>query len=80
MKGWLFEIYDCDKNGYITFDELIKMIKLLVQMKHLNTDAYKLAFDAMDKADLNLDGRLSKKEFIAACTKHKSLENLFLHF
>ncbi len=76
--AWLFDLYDIDKNGYITHYELYKTLKLLFAMKSINDeDPYEKAFEIMKMADRSRDGFLTRYEFINACMYNQNLQKLF---
>ena len=78
--AWLFDVYDCDKSNYITYWELTKMLRLVLNMKGIKEDPYNKARYIMDKLDRSGDGKISKAEFIAGCTADSSMRSLFSPF
>ena len=78
---WLFDVYDTDNNNRITSWELSRMIRLLMNMKNItNEDPYDKANKIFAQFDKNNDGKVTKAEFIAVCTKDKYLRDLFSPF
>lgn len=78
--AWLFDVYDCDKSGYITLWELSKMMKLVFNMKGINEDPYDKSRKVMEALDRSNDGKISKQEFIAGCTRDPKVRSLFSPF
>jgi Ca2+-binding EF-hand superfamily protein len=78
--GWLFDIYDYDNSNYITSWELVKMLKLLYGVKGVKEDAYSKGISIMNVLDRSKDGKISKAEFIAGCSKDTQLKSLFSPF
>lgn len=78
--AWLFDVYDYDNSNYITSWELVKMLKLLFNIKGIKEDPYKKAVAIMNALDRSKDGKVSKPEFIAGCTKDTQLRSLFSPF
>jgi Ca2+-binding EF-hand superfamily protein len=78
--AWLFDIYDCDKSNYITQWEMSKMLRLVLNMKGINEDPYAKAKSIMAQLDRSGDGKISKQEFIAGCTRDAKLRSLFSPF
>ena len=57
------------------------MLKLIFVMKFIEEkDAFSRAFYIMKDADKSLDGRISKQEFIAACSRDTALRELLAPF
>lgn len=78
--AWLFDVYDCDNSNFITSWELTKMLKLLLNIKGVKEDPYIKAKNIMKELDRSGDGKISKAEFIAGCTKDAKLRSLFSPF
>ncbi|RNA32884.1 neuronal calcium sensor 2 [Brachionus plicatilis] len=78
--NWLFDIYDMDKSNYITPWELSRMLRLVFSMKSINDDPYLASKQIFDDIDRSKDGRLTRQEFIAGCTKYEKYRNLFAPF
>lgn len=78
--NWLFDIYDTDKSNYITPWELSRMLRLVLNMKNIDDDPYLLAKKIFDDIDRSKDGRITRHEFIAGCTKYEKYRNLFAPF
>ncbi len=78
--GWLFDIYDIDKNNSIDLNELNYMLRLIFKIKGIDEDPAYHARHIMDYSDRNGDGKLNKQEFIAACVRNESLSQLFTPF
>ncbi|KAL7064028.1 hypothetical protein AAHC03_05452 [Spirometra sp. Aus1] len=77
---WIFDLYDMDKDNYISATELTTVVKAIYE---LNTDSYdkvlqensveaKVEF-ILQKFDLDRDGRISRTEFITDQVICKSL-------
>jgi len=70
--GHIFRVFDLNHNGFVTRDEVNKIVKDLYPLlgkidnpDHLNQqDMSKLAFG---EADFNHDNKITKDEFIKAC-------------
>lgn len=77
---WLFDIYDCDKSGFITLIELEKMMKLVLNMKSIKEDPREISKRIMNALDRSRDGKISKHEFIAGCTKDNNMLSIFSPF
>ena len=73
----IYDIYDTLRSNNLPLWELSSMLKLVVGMKGLNEDVYDLSRKIISSVDRNGDNRISKQEFIAACTKDQKLRNLF---
>lgn len=78
--AWLFDIYDTDNSNYISLWEINKMLRLLMNIKGMKDDPYVKARKIMDSLDRSHDGKISKQEFIAGCTKDAELRSLFSPF
>lgn len=78
--NWLFDIYDFDGGQYISIWELYKMIKLLYTLKGIEGDSYEKTNSIFADIDRSADGKISRQEFIAGCTRDQSLQALFAPF
>jgi Ca2+-binding EF-hand superfamily protein len=78
--AWLFDVYDTDRSNYITQWELSKMLRLVFNMKNIKQDPYEKSREIMNIMDRSRDGRITKQEFIAACTRNENLRYLFAPF
>ncbi len=78
--SWLFDIYDLDKSGSISLRELKEMLKLVCNMKGLRDDPDEKAESIMYALDRSRDGRISRHEFIAGCTRDQRLRSIFSPF
>jgi hypothetical protein len=76
-----FAIYDGDRNGFISKEEIIKLAwskakteqKGTTEQKAIIVDTVNRIFAYVDK---NKDGMLSKAELVAAVTKYPELKNV----
>ena len=72
---WIFKLYDIDRNGFITLEELtsivdsVKNMVGLIDDKRLSKENVQRIFDKLDK---NSDGKLSLKEFIDGAREDES--------
>ncbi|XP_055341147.1 Kv channel-interacting protein 4-like [Paramacrobiotus metropolitanus] len=74
---WIFTLYDIDKNGYITKNEMVEIVSAVYEMRSeampgqpvkVDTDAViNHATNVFCKMDANKDGLVSYEEFIEAC-------------
>ena len=79
--NWLFDVYDTDKSGYIGQYELTKALRLIFAMKGIKgEDPHRKMRSIFETLDRSIDGRLSRQEFIAGCTRDENLRNLFSPF
>lgn len=74
--AWLFDVYDNDRSGYISSWEVSRMLRLVFSMKNIKDDPYDKARKIFDQLDRSHDGRVTKLEFIAGCTKDETLRAL----
>jgi Ca2+-binding EF-hand superfamily protein len=74
--GWLFDLYDVDRSGFITPWELSKTLKFVFGMKNIKDDPYLKACDIVKQIDRNSDSKLTKQEFIYGLTINEELRNL----
>ncbi|XP_065670627.1 neurocalcin homolog [Hydra vulgaris] len=76
---WAFSMYDLDKNGWISEDEMLEIVSAIYRMlgakSFQDTPAQKVKkmFSAMD---VNKDGKLTFKEFLCGFKADPSLINL----
>jgi hypothetical protein len=56
------------------------MLRLVLNIKGIKEDSYTKAKSIMQELDRSGDGRISKAEFIAGCTKDTKLRSLFSPF
>ncbi|KAI5100663.1 Kv channel-interacting protein 1 [Silurus meridionalis] len=75
---WTFNLYDINKDGYITKEEMTDIVSAIYDMmgKHtypvLRTDTPKQHVDAFfQKMDKNRDGVVTLDEFILSCQEHE---------
>ncbi|BHF65706.1 hypothetical protein SprV_0200871900 [Sparganum proliferum] len=76
---WIFDLYDMDKDNYISAAELTTVVKAIYE---LHTDSHNKVLQAnsveakvefiLQKFDLDRDGRISRTEFITVCSQVKS--------
>ena len=63
----MFQLYDCNNNGYISKDEMLLIVKAIYQMNGV-PDYHQVAEDRVEKIyrdmDTNDDGQLSFPEFL----------------
>ena len=79
--NWLFDVYDTDKSGYIGQYELAKALRLIFAMKGINeSDANERTRRIFAFVDRNTDGRISKQEFVAGCTRDETIRQLLAPF
>lgn len=78
--AWLFDIYDLDGGQYISLWEMNKMIGLLFALKGVTADPYETTKAVFGQFDRSNDGKISRQEFIAACTRDDTLRQLFSPF
>ena len=78
--SWLFDVYDYDRSNYITSWEIVKMLKLVFNIKGIKDDPYTKAISIINTLDRSKDGKVSKAEFIAGLTKDTQLRSLFSPF
>lgn len=83
-----FKLYDIDGNGFIEYDEMLRLVTSLFKMMGAVVDLMppdqrtpearvKKIFELMDE---NGDGKLSMQEFINGCKKDSSiLQAMSLH-
>ncbi|OQV17609.1 putative Calsenilin [Hypsibius exemplaris] len=74
---WIFDLYDIDKNGYVTQEEMTEIVSAVYEMRNDqdapstpggNSEAViRHAKSVFQKMDVNNDGVVSCEEFIAAC-------------
>ena len=72
----LIKIKDCDKDGYITDTEFLKVIEAMYEFKGKNKKEYppeKCVRDIFRLIDDNGDRRLTKEEFIQGCLDNKNI-------
>ena len=63
---FIFKLYDLDSNNYLTKDELINLVITILSYKKeplISTDIEEKANEILKEADLDLDKKLSLKEF-----------------
>ena len=58
-----FKIYDMDYDGYITYEDLFQVLKLMVGSNLKDDQLQQLVNRTMRSADVNQDGKLSFEEF-----------------
>jgi Ca2+-binding EF-hand superfamily protein len=77
---WLFDVYDTDRSGFISMWEMARVLKLVFSFKNIQGDAVLKTKEIFGEIDRNKDGRLSRSEFIAGCTRDEKLRNLLSPF
>ncbi|XP_052431049.1 Kv channel-interacting protein 1 isoform X1 [Carassius gibelio] len=77
---WTFNLYDINRDGYITKEEMTDIVKAIYDMMGrftypaLKTDAPKQHVDAFfQKMDRNRDGVVTLDEFILACQEDENI-------
>jgi len=71
--NWAFSMYDIDKNGNVTIDEMESIINAIYSMMGsavvdvTEETAQEKTRKIFEKMDINNDGVLSKKEFVQGC-------------
>ena len=60
-----FNIYDMDKDGYISNGELFQVLKMMVGSNLRDTQLQQIVDKTITNADTDLDGRISYEEFCA---------------
>ena len=67
---WIFDIYDVDGNGVVTFEELYDVVTCMQGAKNQRRRAKKLSRETLESvftdADCNDDGKLTLDEFVDA--------------
>jgi calcium-dependent protein kinase len=77
----IFDIYDSDKSGYISFDELAHILSKSSSEYEENTaEIAEQLYVIFDKMDTNRDGQISFDEFQTAVKSDPSLEAQLKHF
>ena len=73
---WAFKVYDIDEDGYIDRKEMLEIVKAILKMSRHNSLSNNLSVsediatpeervdDIIKQLDINMDGKLSEKEFI----------------
>jgi microtubule-associated protein-like 6 len=72
----LFKLYDFDSNNFLSKDELIHLIRSMTLSKKrpvISADVESRANDMLLAADLDLDKKLSLKEFQSYCAKNREI-------
>lgn len=75
--NWLFDIYDADNGQYISLWEMNKMLTLLFSIKGISEDPYAKTNAIFGEFDRSRDGKISRQEFIAGCTRDETMRKLF---
>ena len=73
---FLFKLYDFDANNFLSKDELIHLIRSITLSKKrpvISADIESRANDMLLVADLDLDKKLSLKEFQSYCAKNREV-------
>ncbi|KAF4669193.1 calcineurin [Perkinsus olseni] len=71
-----FEVYDVDKDGYISNGDLFQVMKMMVGDNLADEQLQQLVDRTMRDTDKNMDGKLSFLEFKAAVENIKVAEQL----
>lgn len=71
-KQVLFKIYDSDEDGFVNFNDLHSIMKLIIGKDLTGEQVTEIVNRTIDDADKDRDGKLSFKEFEAV----KSRANL----
>ena len=68
---WVFELWDEDKNGVITYDELVRFYRVVQSMiPGTKVSPEKRAKKIFQKMDVNGDGRICVGEFVEAVLRN----------
>ena len=77
--AFVFNVYDADRGGTITTDELLEVMKLSLgensDVKIPETALNRIVNDTIKKMDQNNDGEISLQEFTDAARKNPSILN-----
>jgi Ca2+-binding EF-hand superfamily protein len=76
IVGSLFNLYDKNDDNVLTKDEVSPLIESLFDL-HDVSDSAKKADELIDKADVNKDNKLSKRELIAVVVNDADLKKAF---
>ena len=56
------------------------MLRLIFSMKNIKDDPYAVSRKIFEDMDRGKDGKLTRQEFIAGCTRSEEYKNLFAPF
>ena len=76
---WVFQIYDTNENGFISKDEMLKIVQSIHTMCSGATrdEAAQNQVDSVyAKADTNADGQLSFEEFLELAKNDPTISNV----
>ncbi|XP_011437085.1 neurocalcin homolog [Crassostrea angulata] len=61
---WAFRVYDINGDGYITKDEMAKIVTSICKMTKSTADVENMIHDIFNTMDVNKDQRISREEFL----------------
>ncbi|KAL7672946.1 hypothetical protein ACOME3_007822 [Neoechinorhynchus agilis] len=75
-----FEMCDADRNGIIDHKELTQILSAIYELKGAKSGSIaspiSVAADVFKKADLNMDSKISKEEFVYICMNDQRVRQL----
>nr|CDS32515.2 Kv channel interacting protein 4 [Hymenolepis microstoma] len=76
VLNWVFDLYDYDKDGYITRQELVVLIRAVNDLlgpshnfKELVENVDTKANWMLNKFDIDRDGKIGRREFVSVCLR-----------
>lgn len=75
-----FDVYDINRDGYISNGELFKVMKMMIGNNLSDKQLQQLVDRTIIEADANLDGKISFLEFQEMCSHMDIAEKLKIHF